>query len=237
MWNVAGSPTATSGCAEVPIPGATGTTYRVTDGGRRECAVTARDRHCERIDPAVTTSNTVTAIAAAAPTATTSTTIAGSGKVGTVLTSTLPTWNPSAGVASSRQWLRNGTPVSGAVDPTFTVRPGDVGATITLRVTGSLTGHTDGSSTSNGVVGATGDAPTASTAPTLSGSGKVGTSLQATPPVWNVSGVSNAVQWLRDGQPITDAAGTTYDVVAGDVSRSLTVRYTGTSSGRALPPR
>ena len=157
-----------------PITGATGATYQVTAadlGNQLSLRVTGA---ADGFEPRVTTSNTITAVPAEAPSAATPTKIAGSGKVGTVLTSALPTWNPSTGVESSRQWLRNGTPVFEATDPTFTVRPGDLGATITLQVTGARTGHADGSSTSNGIVGATGDAPAATTAPAVAGSGKVG---------------------------------------------------------------
>ena len=219
----------------VTIPGATSPTYDVTtvDAGRA-LTVTVTGT-VNGFDPGTTTSAAVSGIPADAPTATTPAKITGSGKVGTTLTSTLPTWNPSAGVVSSRQWLRNGTPVSAATDATYSVRPGDLGATITVQVTGTLAGHADGSSTSNGVVGVTGDAPTATTAPTVTGGGKVGTSLQASPPAWSVSGVTNAIQWLRDGQPIAGATGTTYAVVAGDVNRSLAVRYTGTSTGGPRP--
>ena len=112
----------------VAIPGATSPTHEVTavDAGRA-LTVTVTGT-VNGFDPGTTTSAPVSGIPADAPTATTPTKIAGGGKVGTTLTSTMPTWNPSAGVVSSRQWLRNGTPVFEATDPTFTVRPGDLGS-------------------------------------------------------------------------------------------------------------
>ena len=149
----------------VNIPGATGQSYEVTaeDVGR-SISVTVSGS-AAGYQPGTTTSNATLAVAAAAPTATTPTQVSGTGKVGTTLTSTMPTWSLTD-VSSTRQWLRNNVAISGATDTTYAVRPTDVGATITLKVTGTRNGHHPGSSVSNGVVGVQGDAPAASTPPT-----------------------------------------------------------------------
>ncbi|MET1059760.1 MAG: Ig-like domain repeat protein [Nocardioides sp.] len=216
----------------VAVAGATGQSYVVTaeDVGR-PISVTVTGT-AVGFQPGTSTSNATVATAAPAPTATSPASISGTGKVGDTLSSTLPTWS-LADVVSTRQWLRNDTPIAGATDATYAVRPTDVGATITLRVTGTRDGHEPGSSLSNGVVGVRGDAPEATTPPSLSGSGKVGTSLQASPPTWSTTGVSNSVQWLRDGTPISGATGSAYSVGTVDVDHEITARYTGTASGRA----
>ena len=57
--------------------------------------------------------------------------------------------------------------------------------------------------------GISGNAPVAVTGVTVSGTGKVGTSLTATPPVWDNDAVTTTYQWQRDGVNISGATATT----------------------------
>ena len=76
-----------------------------------------------------------------------------------------------------------------------------------------------------------GDTPEAVTPVAITGSGKVGTQLTLTPPVWDIPDVVTTYQWLRDGATIRNATGESYVVTASDVGKALTVRATGTRTG------
>ena len=85
-------------------------------------------------------------------------------------------------------------------------------------------------STSNTIAGSQGDAPIAVTDVSISGTGKVGTNLTLTPPVWDNDFTTTTYQWQRDGVNV-GATTTTYTVVAADVGKALTVKATGTRTG------
>lgn len=72
--------------------------------------------------------------------------ISGTPKVGKVLTGRHGTW--TAGTTFSYRWFADGAAISKATHRTFTVRGGQVGKAITLRVTGRRTGYTTASATS-----------------------------------------------------------------------------------------
>ncbi len=74
--------------------------------------------------------------------------ISGTAQVGQTLTANSGTWSPS-GTSQARQWLANGSPISGATGTTYTVQAGDLGKTITVRVTSSKADYTDRVVTSN----------------------------------------------------------------------------------------
>ncbi|WP_231249478.1 Ig-like domain repeat protein [Nocardioides furvisabuli] len=71
-------------------------------------------------------------------------------------------------------------------------------------------------------------APPEVQAPTGTG---VGATLTSTPPSWNQADVSTTYQWLRDGQPIAGATGTTYVLTVSDFNRIVSLRVTGKKSG------
>jgi hypothetical protein len=76
-----------------------------------------------------------------------------------------------------------------------------------------------------------GDTPGIVSPVSITGSGKVGTQLTLTPPVWDLADVVTTYQWLRDGATIRNATDESYVVTAGDVGKTLTVRATGTRAG------
>lgn len=72
--------------------------------------------------------------------------ISGNKTLGSVLTPTTASWG--SGSTFTYQWLRNGSPISGATGSTYTVVQADSGATITVTATASRTGYTQVSATS-----------------------------------------------------------------------------------------
>ena len=72
--------------------------------------------------------------------ATTDVSISGANnKVGTTWTLTAPTWNTS-GVATSYQWFRDATPITGSTGGTLQAGDADIGASVTVRATGEQGG-------------------------------------------------------------------------------------------------
>jgi hypothetical protein len=156
--------------------------------------------------------------------------IQGTGQVGSMLTSTDPTWDRE-GVTNFYQWLRSGSPIPDANAATYEVSGADLNKPISLRVTGHLPGYRDTVSTSNAITAVSGPAPTTATPPSISGSGRVGSTLTATPPTWNEPGVTMTYQWLRDDAAISFQTGATYTVASSDVDHDISVRVIGRKSG------
>ncbi|UNX56567.1 ExeM/NucH family extracellular endonuclease (plasmid) [Georgenia sp. TF02-10] len=74
-------------------------------------------------------------------------TVTGKAQVGKTLTGTPGEWTPEAEDVAF-QWLADGTPIAGATGTRLKLRAGHVGKRISLRVTASADGYTDGVATS-----------------------------------------------------------------------------------------
>ncbi len=197
-------------------------------GGSWEWRVTAIDAAGNQLTP----SNWRPFTVVDSVTATTGVGISGSGRVNTPLTvTTPPAWNFGASVTTAYQWFRGTSAIGGETGTTYTVTVADLGKAITVKATGTRPGYISGTSTSNVITGIAGDAPVAVTAVSVSGTGKVGTNLTATPPTWDSDAVTTTYQWQRDGTNISGQTTTTYAVTAADVGHQLTIRATGTRTG------
>ena len=80
-------------------------------------------------------------------------TISGTPQFGATLLANAGTWD--TGTALGYQWLVDGIPVDGAVGPSYVVRAGDVGKTVTVAVTGSKPGYNSVTRTSAGTTAVT----------------------------------------------------------------------------------
>lgn len=221
QWHRAGS----------PIPGATSSTHDVVAADVDKPITVVVTGTSVGFGTGTSTSQPVFGKPGAGPLVVTPPAISGTGEVGLLLISTAPTWDP-AGVTTSYQWLRDGTDISGATDTTYTVVAADLNAAITLRATGTLPGRTPTVSVSNAIGAGQGAAPTATSAPTITGTPKVGLRITAGSPSWSLPGVQETRQWLRNGQAIPGETAVTYLVRAEDVNAALTVRFTGRLPGR-----
>lgn len=161
-------------------------------------------------------------------------TISGSAQVGSKLTASTGTWRPSP-VTLSYQWRRSGVAIPGANQSSYTVADADLGATITVTVTGSKSGYNSVSMTSAATAAVTGPPVakelTATPVPEISGTAKVGKTLTAKPGTWKPAEVALAYQWYRNGTAIPDATASTYTLVAGDKGTTTTVKVTGSKTG------
>lgn len=59
----------------------------------------------------------------------------------------------------------------------------------------------------------------------------VGKTLTSRAVTWNMSGVDTSYQWLRDGNPIFTATGTSYTLTTDDFGKVITLRATGRKAG------
>jgi hypothetical protein len=154
-------------------------------------------------------------------------TVSGTAAVGKTLTASPGTWG-LAPVTLAYQWLRNGVAISTATAATYTLTTADAGQPISVRVTGSKSGHTTVVQGSSAVT--VGKILAAST-PTISGTGAVGETLTASPGAWGPSPVTLTYHWYRSGAAISGATSKTYKLGAADAGKSITVKVTGTRSG------
>lgn len=125
--------------------------------------------------------------------------LSGSPSVGNTLTSTTGTWTSTHTITYNYQWQRNGSDVIGETNPTYVVRPADVGARLRCLV---LAANIDGQAYaySNTLTGTALDPTlTVVTIPTLAGSVVEGQTLFATDGTYSVIPDSVTRTWKLDG--------------------------------------
>jgi serine protease len=157
----------------------------------------------------------------------TSPTISGQAVVGNYLSAVAQNWTPSD-ITYSYQWNRNGTPIPAAQAVGYQLQPADVGAALTVTVTGSRFFGASVSLTSAPTARVAPATVTAPYDPVISGQAIEGGVLTANPGAWQPAPVSLSYQWLRAGAPIPGAVTSTYTVTADDMGKTLAVRVTGT---------
>lgn len=174
-----------------------------------------------------------------APTLVSAPVISGTPQVGQTLSATAGVWLNSP-TAFARQWRRNGTPISGAIDSTYVPVTADIGATLTISVLASnAAGPADQPAISVGVgpvQAATVPAPVNQTPPSLTGAEfRVGVPLTVNVGTWSNSPTSYSTQVLRNGVEISGATGSTYTPVQADVDTLLSVRVIATNGTPSSP--
>jgi len=156
-------------------------------------------------------------------------TITGNAVVGSSLIANTGTWTPEP--TFTYQWLRDGVEVSGATGMTYLLTAADLGASLSVRVTGAKAGYTSVTRTSDGTSVVQAGEFTSTPTPQVSGTPAVGSVLTCVPGTWQPTPDTLTYQWLRAGSPISGATSITYKAGEADVGSSLSVRVTGSRQG------
>jgi hypothetical protein len=155
-------------------------------------------------------------------------TVTGTPRVGAPLTVQPGAWTPNA--TFSYQWSANGTPITGAITPRYTPTAGDLGARLTVRVTGSAPGYASTARTSAPTGAVLSGVFTTAPTPTLSVTPRVAASVGVRPGTWS-PGATLSYQWKLDGRAIAGATRSTYTPTGADFGHQLTVTVTGRRPG------
>jgi hypothetical protein len=212
------------------IRGATASTYAIigADAGATLTVTVSASKTAyattQRTSVATPTVTTVDFTASPVPT------IAGTARVGLVLTASTGTWLPTP-TSLAYQWYRDAAPIVGATRSTYTLVAADLGTEINVKVTGTLLGYNTLQKSSlataeiaNGVFS---PAPT----PTIAGTTRVGQTFTATAGTWGPVAPTLAYQWKRDTVTIAGATARTYELTALDVGTNITVDVSATAPG------
>jgi hypothetical protein len=154
--------------------------------------------------------------------------IVGSPTVGNTVTADPGNWSPKS-ARLRYQWLRAGLPIAGATTSSYTLTAADLGQQLQVQVTGKIPGKVTDTATSASVLGVA--APPAPSHATISGKVAAGGSVAAAALAPLALGATRKYQWLRDGDPISGASGSTYDPVDSDIGHLLKVQVTESVDG------
>jgi hypothetical protein len=147
----------------------------------------------------------------------------------------LGTWLPTP-TSYSYQWKRNGSNITGATAASYVLAATDVGATISVAVSGVLTNYGSTPQTSSPTETIAAASFTATPVPTITGILNVGKVLTAATGTWTPTPTSFVYQWYRGNAPIGAAtAASTYTLVAADIGQQIKVSATAVKSGYASP--
>ena len=155
--------------------------------------------------------------------------ITGTAKVGAVLTATSGAWRPTA-VDVDYQWLADGQPIAGAVEPTLKLTRARLDQQVTVRATASQLGYPTATATSVPTEPVQPGQLRNTAAPAITGEAKVDSVLTLAPGTWTPA-PELSYQWFADGTPIPDATGTTLELGPDLVKRIITAEVTARREG------
>jgi alpha-tubulin suppressor-like RCC1 family protein len=162
--------------------------------------------------------------------------ITGDPALGAELSVDTSAWGP-AGVSFKYQWLRDGKKINGAKGSTYTTSATkDKGKSISVKVTGSLSGHTTVTKTSAKVkvgvlAAATPKLVNLSGKDPVKYAAKVGDLLGVSKGTWGPGTVTTTVEWYRSGTEAAIGSGDSYRLTSADVGKTIKVRVTGEKDG------
>lgn len=155
-------------------------------------------------------------------------TVTGAAKVGSVLTAAAAGWAP-AETRFAYQWSADGAAIAGATGRTLRLTPAQLGAAITVRVSGFGDGLV-GASVGSASVGPVGPGALAVGKVGLAGTAKVGAKLTSSVSGWP-AGATLARRWLVDGKVVAGATATSFTVRAADVGKRVQAQVRASAPG------
>lgn len=209
------------------ISGATGTSFKLTAGQVGKVVSIRVTGSKAGFTTTVRTSLGTSAVTAGSFGLQPTPQLTGTAMVGKVVTANAGTWD--SGTTLTYEWLRGSTVISGASSSTYTLVSADLGATITVQVTARKAANLPLTKRSAGFGPVVAAAILVQGTPAISGTPQVGLLLTGSIGTWE-SGLTFGYQWLRNGNSISGATGSTYRLVAADLSAVISLRVTGSNS-------
>jgi len=157
-------------------------------------------------------------------------TLSGSAVVGQTLTVSNGTWTGN-NIVYTYSWYKGDEPIYGANAATYVPTANDIGYAILCTVSGD---NSSGGDTANTAYtsNVTGNSPTYSVAPVISGTANVGQVLSVTTGTWSTTvTLSYQWKWAHTRAEIYGANTNTYTINAEDQGRTLTCMVRATTSG------
>ena len=213
------------------IPGATGTTYTLgSDDLGKYIAVRITGTREGFVDSVLTSVGT-TKVTAFSFTTRATPTVSGQAIFGRTLTATTGTWAPVPD-SYEFEWLRGGTPISGASGRTYTLTVGDIDDIISVRAYGVREGYEDSDGKESATTATVVPATFAGSDPVITGGAYVGQSLTVAPGTVSPEPASITYQWLRAGE-VVQANADPYELTDADIGKAVSFRATASSPGYA----
>lgn len=160
-------------------------------------------------------------------------TITGTPQIGAALFAATGSWSPTP-LDFSFQWRADGAPIAGATSSSFAPSADELGAEISVSVTGSRTGFVPETRTSEPTTPVIAGELTLTPVPTIGITGGTlaqAVALTSNSGTWTPAPVTLERQWLRDGEPIVGATGTVYVTGPADAGADISLRVTGSKPG------
>lgn len=148
---------------------------------------------------------------------------------GSVVSVSAGTWS-TPGLTFEYVWYRDEERLDDPQSARHTLTAEDVGARMSVLVRAGKEGFVPAYFYLTGPVVAPGTL-SPSSAPKVSGTTSVGSTLQASSVSWSPVKVSTSYRWFRDGSPISGATASRYVVTPADLGKRLTVRVTASAPG------
>ena len=145
------------------------------------------------------------------------------------------TTGQETGTKYSYQWLRNAQPILGATRSSYAIKVDDVKTNLSVRITITKAGYNNLTVSATPVSVVEGNLMKTPT-PTVVGLNKVGSTLTASPGVWD-SGTKLTYQWLRNGIAISGASSKTYRLTASDSKNQISLQVIATKPGYLVVTR
>lgn len=136
-------------------------------------------------------------------------------------------WLPTP-VSYSYQWKKNGSNITGGTSATYKLKATDMGAQITVDVSGVLTGYPQLPQTSDPITPGGAALPGGSVA--ITGTAKVGSRLTASLSGWP-SGLTYSYDWYAGETLLQSGSSRYYVLPASMAGKQVTLHVTGTKSG------
>ncbi len=152
-------------------------------------------------------------------------------EVGSNVTASPGTWNPTSGVTFAYQWLADGSAIADATTSSLAVTSALLGKKLSVRVTGSGFLDTPGTATSAQTAAVQNPTVRNLTLPTVSGTFVIDHTVGSFSGTWSPGGSTYTRQWFADGAAIAGATGSLYTITAAEIGKKLSVRVTASKTG------